>query len=68
MAARPIGSDEIDLAALAELLRQREYAGSIVLQILSDQPLQDIGKGVAALEEQGLAFSVHPDQCDELFA
>ncbi|BAR60887.1 hypothetical protein NK6_7736 [Bradyrhizobium diazoefficiens] len=54
----PIGSGEIDFAAIAALLRQRAYEGRIVLEILSDQPLKDIDEGAAILKRQGLAFSL----------
>ncbi|KYG18950.1 hypothetical protein SE92_00625 [Bradyrhizobium sp. AT1] len=54
----PIGSGEIDFAAIATLLRQRGYDGRIVLEILSDQPLKDIDEGAAILERQGLVFSL----------
>ena len=53
----PIGSGEIDFAAIAALLRQRTYTGRIVLEILSDRPLDDLNAGAAALKEQGLAFT-----------
>jgi sugar phosphate isomerase/epimerase len=54
----PIGSGEIDFAAIAALLRQRTYTGRIVLEILSDQPLDDLDAGAAALKRQGLAFTL----------
>ncbi|BCA03268.1 sugar phosphate isomerase/epimerase family protein [Bradyrhizobium diazoefficiens] len=54
----PIGSGEIDFAAIAALLRQPAYEGRIVLEILSDQPLKDIDEGAAILKRQGLAFSL----------
>jgi len=54
----PIGSGEIDFAAIAALLRRRAYAGRIVLEILSDTPLEDLGKGVAALRARGLALTL----------
>lgn len=54
----PIGSGEIDFAAIAELLQQRTYAGRIVLEILSDRPLDDLDAGAAALKGQGLAFTL----------
>ena len=53
----PIGSGAIDFAAVAALLRRRAYAGHIVLEILSDRPLEDLDNGVAALQRQGLAFT-----------
>lgn len=53
----PIGSGEIDFAAIAALLRQLTYAGEIVLEILSDRPLDDLDAGAARLKEQGLAFT-----------
>jgi len=54
----PIGSGEIDFAAIAALLRQRGYEGKIVLEILSDQPLKDIDEGAAILKRPGLVFSL----------
>ena len=54
----PIGSGEVDFAAIAALLRQRAYEGRIVLEILSDQPLKDIDEGAVILKQQGLAFSL----------
>ncbi|OAF19970.1 MULTISPECIES: sugar phosphate isomerase/epimerase [Bradyrhizobium] len=53
----PIGSGEIDFAAIGAELKQRSYGGRIVLEILSERPLQDIGEGAAALQRQGLAFT-----------
>jgi len=53
----PIGSGEIDFAAIAAELKQRAFGGRIVLEILSERPLQDIGEGAAALQRQGLAFT-----------
>lgn len=53
----PIGSGEIDFAAIAALLRELGYAGTIVLEILSDRPLDDLKAGVVALEGLGLAFA-----------
>ncbi|WP_377831357.1 sugar phosphate isomerase/epimerase family protein (plasmid) [Bradyrhizobium lupini] len=54
----PIGSGEIDFAAIAALLRQRTYAGKIVLEILSDRPLADLDTGAARLKALGLAFTL----------
>lgn len=54
----PIGAGEIDFAAIARLLRQRAYAGAIVLEILSDRPLDDLLAGATALKAQGLAFTL----------
>ncbi|MGJ5176305.1 sugar phosphate isomerase/epimerase family protein [Bradyrhizobium oligotrophicum] len=53
----PIGTGEIDFAAIATLLRQRRYAGKIVLEILSDRPLEDLDAGATLLQGQGLAFT-----------
>lgn len=53
----PIGSGEIDFAAIAALLRERDYAGTIVLEVLSNQPLDDLKAGAAALKRMGLAFA-----------
>jgi deoxyribonuclease-4 len=54
----PIGSGEIDFAAIAALLKQRAYVGKIVLEILSNRPLDDLDAGAAALKAQGLAFTL----------
>ena len=54
----PIGSGDIDFAAIAALLKQRSYGGKIVLEILSDRPLADLETGTARLKEQGLAFTL----------
>jgi deoxyribonuclease-4 len=54
----PIGSGEIDFAAIAGLLKQRAYVGKIVLEILSNRPLDDIDAGAAALKARGLAFTL----------
>ena len=56
----PIGSGEIDFSAIASLLRQRDYAGTVVLEILSDRPLQDIVRGAADLRQHGFEFDVAP--------
>lgn len=53
----PIGTGEIDFAAIAALLKQRNYAGRIVLEILSDRPLHDLEAGAALLQKLGLAFT-----------
>jgi sugar phosphate isomerase/epimerase len=54
----PIGSGEIDFAAIARLLRQRAYTDRIVLEILSDKPLEDLDNGAAAMRAQGLTFTL----------
>jgi deoxyribonuclease-4 len=54
----PIGSGEIDFAAIAWLLKQRAYVGKIVLEILSNRPLDDLEAGAAALKAQGLVFTL----------
>jgi len=54
----PIGSGEIDFAAIAALLREQDYPGKIILEILSDRPLDDLNAGVAALQRLGLAFTI----------
>ncbi len=54
----PIGSGEIDFFAIAGLLREQNYAGRIVLEILSDRPLDDLKAGAAALKKLGLAFAI----------
>lgn len=55
----PIGSGEIDFSAIASLLKRGDYPGTVVLEILSDQPLEDINKGVDALRRQGFEFDKH---------
>jgi len=52
----PIGSGEIDFSAIASSLARSDYSGTVVLEILSDQPLEDITKGVDALRRQGFEF------------
>lgn len=54
----PIGTGDIDFAAITALLKQRSYVGKIVLEILSDRPLADLETGTARLKEQGLAFTL----------
>lgn len=54
----PIGSGEIDFGAIAALLKQQAYMGKIVLEILSDRPLEDLNAGAAALKQRGLAFTL----------
>jgi deoxyribonuclease-4 len=54
----PIGSGEIDFAAIASLLGPRAYSGTIVLEILSGSPLNDIVKGAEALRQQGFEFDL----------
>ena len=56
----PIGLGEIDFASIAALLRQRTYTGTIVLEILSRRPLDDLEVGTAALKKQGLGFTLGP--------
>jgi deoxyribonuclease-4 len=48
----PIGSGTIDFAAIAEALRREAFAGPVVLEILSNAPLQDLKNGVAALSDR----------------
>jgi len=43
---------------IAALLRQRTYAGAIVLEILSRRPLDDLEVGTTALKQQGLDFTL----------
>lgn len=54
----PIGSGEIDFGAIAALLKEQAYMGKIVLEILSDRPLEDLNTGAAALKQRGLAFTL----------
>ncbi len=56
----PIGFGEIDFASIAALLRHRSYTGTIVLEILSRRPLDDLEVGTAALKKQGLRFRLGP--------
>jgi sugar phosphate isomerase/epimerase len=53
----PIGSGEIDFSAIAALLSGKGFEGPVVLEILSEQPLQGLSDGVAALRAKGLAFA-----------
>jgi sugar phosphate isomerase/epimerase len=52
----PIGSGEIDFSAIASLLERSDYSRTVVLEILSDRPLDDITKGADALRRQGFEF------------
>ncbi len=53
----PIGSGDIDFAAIADVVRSREFAGTVVLEILSDDPLGDLVDGVARLKGFGLPLA-----------
>ncbi|GGF04288.1 hypothetical protein GCM10011611_07110 [Aliidongia dinghuensis] len=53
----PIGSGEIDFTAIANLLGQRGYTGAVVLEILSEAPMQGLIDGVAALKAAGLPYA-----------
>ncbi|MFA6265065.1 MAG: sugar phosphate isomerase/epimerase family protein [Pseudolabrys sp.] len=46
----PIGSGDIDFAAITAALRRANFAGDVVLEILSDNPLEDLTKGIAIVE------------------
>ena len=50
----PIGSGDIDFAAIIERLRQKGFDKTIILEILSEQPLQGLIDGAALLEKAGL--------------
>lgn len=52
----PIGTGEIDFAAIGALLRRKGFEGAVVLEILSDTPLRGLMDGVATLQTHGFAF------------
>ncbi len=53
----PIGSGDIDFAAIAAHLKAADYQGHVVLEILSADPVAGLRDGVALLREQGFAFT-----------
>lgn len=56
----PIGSGEIDFAAIGRELRRQSYEGPVVLEILSDTPLEHLLEGVRRLTRAGWAFEDMP--------
>jgi deoxyribonuclease-4 len=53
----PIGSGDIDFAAIGARLAELGYTGPVALEILSDQPLNGLIDGSRALAAAGWAFS-----------
>jgi sugar phosphate isomerase/epimerase len=49
-----IGSGDIDFADIANLMRRRGFGGAVVLEILSDRPMEGLLDGVARLRAAGL--------------
>ena len=54
----PIGSGDIDFAAIATALCQSGFRRHIVLEILSDEPAGDLADGVRRLTDAGFSFGV----------
>ena len=52
----PIGTGDIDFAAIGVMLNSKDYEGAVVLEILSNTPLGALIDGVAALEASGFTF------------
>jgi len=50
----PIGSGAIDFSAVGEVLRVREFAGTVLLEILCEKPVEGLVDGVVRLEAAGL--------------
>lgn len=56
----PIGSGEIDFTAIGRELRRQAYEGPVVLEILSDNPLQGLIAGAQRLVRDGWSFQQGP--------
>lgn len=56
----PIGSGEIDFAAIGRELGRQSYDGPIVLEILSDTPLEHLLDGIRRLAQAGWTFTDGP--------
>ena len=56
----PIGSGEIDFTAIGGELRRQAYEGPVVLEILSDNPLQGLIEGAQRLVRDGWSFQQGP--------
>lgn len=52
----PIGTGAIDFSAIATFLGDKGFEGAVVLEILSDAPLQGVIDGVASLRADGFTF------------
>jgi sugar phosphate isomerase/epimerase len=52
----PIGAGDIDFAEIARFLTQSEFAGPVVLEIISENPLGDLLSGVDRLRQNGWRF------------
>ena len=52
----PIGSGEVDFAGVAQSLRQAQFSGPVVLEIIADLPAQAIASGVGRLEALSWRF------------
>jgi sugar phosphate isomerase/epimerase len=52
----PIGTGAIDFSAIGAFLGDRGFEGAVVLEILSDAPLQGLIDGVASLRAGGFTF------------
>jgi deoxyribonuclease-4 len=55
-----IGAGDIDFDAIAGATRTPGFAGQVVLEILSDDPLARLTDGIAALNRRGWSLSLHP--------
>ncbi len=53
----PIGSGDIDFAAIGRTLASFAYDGHVVLEIMGDSPAQDTASGVVKLRNMGFAFA-----------
>lgn len=56
----PIGSGEIDFAAIGHELKRQSYGGPVVLEILSDTPLVHLLDGIRKLTQDGWTFEDRP--------
>ncbi|WP_291695264.1 sugar phosphate isomerase/epimerase family protein [Bradyrhizobium sp.] len=52
----PIGSGDIDFAAVAKILAQHRFAGPVVLEMIAPDPAGGISDGLARLTELGWRF------------
>jgi deoxyribonuclease-4 len=56
----PIGSGTIDFAAIDRELKRQAYDGPVVLEILSDTPLEHLLDGIRRLVREGWSFAELP--------
>jgi deoxyribonuclease-4 len=56
----PIGSGAIDFAAIGRELKRQAYDGPVVLEILSDTPLEHLLDGIRRLVREGWSFAELP--------